>query len=286
MGNVLITGALGNVGGYVAQNALSLGLDVTVADVDEGRLSARYGDRATTVRLDFTDPSTFSTALRQVDRVFVMRPPHLGSPKDLKPFIEALKDTPGIRLVCFLSLLGVEKNPVPPHHRIEKYLNQTGLPCCHIRPSFFMQNLSGVHADEIRHFNCIAVPVGQAKTSFIDAEDIGEFVATLFTKSEPHAGKAYALTGPEALDYHQVATVMTEELGRHIRYAALSPATATAYWRQIRGIDRKYATVMGLLYMMTHLGSAKRVTGTFASIMGRSPGDFRAFVRKNRQAWE
>lgn len=61
-------------------------------------------------------------AIKEMDSVFIMRPSHLGRPEDLKPFIEALKEKGGIKLVSFLSLIGVENNPVPPHHKIENYI--------------------------------------------------------------------------------------------------------------------------------------------------------------------
>lgn len=64
-----------------------------------------------------------------------MRPPHLGKPEDLYPFIDAMK-AKGIKLVSFLSLMGVENNTIPPHHKKEKYIEQVGLPFAHIRPGF------------------------------------------------------------------------------------------------------------------------------------------------------
>ena len=177
MGRILITGASGNVGRYVAQYALKNGQKITAAGTHTDTLSEMFKDRAEIVYFDFTDPKTFHGALNDVDRVFIMRPPHLGNPEDLKPFIDALREKGGIRLVSFLSLIGVENNPFPPHHKIEKYIEQANLPYCHIRPGFFMQNISGVHAFEIKHFNRIVVPVKKALTSFIDAEDIGEITA-------------------------------------------------------------------------------------------------------------
>jgi uncharacterized protein YbjT (DUF2867 family) len=177
MAKVMVTGALGNVGGYVTKYLLQSGQEVVAADISTATLNTKFGDSLESVLFDFTDPKTFSLALKDVDRVFIMRPPHLGKPEDLNPFIEALKGKGNIKLVCFLSLIGVENNPVPPHHKIEKYIEQAGLPYCHIRPSFFMQNLSGIHAFEIKHFDRIIVPVKNALTSFIDAEDIGEITA-------------------------------------------------------------------------------------------------------------
>lgn len=129
-----------------------------------------------------------------------MRPPHLGDPKALKPLIDALQKQKRIQLVSFLSMLGVEKNPIPPHHKIEQYIEQAGLPYCHIRPGFFMQNISGVHAFEIQHFNRIVVPVRNALTSFIDAQDIGELTARVLCEAHMHQNTSYSITGAEAIE--------------------------------------------------------------------------------------
>ena len=286
MGRIIITGALGNVGGYVAQYAIKGGQEVTVADINPQALEAKFGDSARSVYFDFTDTSTYSTALEGADRVFIMRPPHLGKPEDLKPFVEALKSKGDIRLVCFLSLIGVEHNPVPPHHKIEKYIEQAGLPFCHIRPSFFMQNISGVHAFEIKHFNRIVVPVKNAPTSFIDAEDIGELTAKVLSEPEKHQNTGYSITGPEAVDYWQAAGILSEELGRKITYVNPKPSLAKKYWIDIRGLDKEYSTVMGMLYMMTRRGTAKNVTTAFEQVMGKKPQTFRQFVKKNIGAWQ
>ena len=43
---------------------------------------------------------------------------------------------------------------------------------------------------------------------------------------------------------------------------------------------------MGMLYMMTRLGTAKKTTTTFEDIMGWKPQTFRQFVKKNLSAWQ
>jgi uncharacterized protein YbjT (DUF2867 family) len=285
MNKIMVTGALGNVGGYVAKHLIKLGADVVVADINVKALEAIYADQATAVYFDFTDEVTFTTALQDVDRVFIMRPPHLGDPKDIQPFINRLAQIADLQMVCFLSLIGIEKNPIPPHYKIEKYIEKAGLPFCHIRPSFFMQNISGIHAFEIKHFDKIVVPVKAALTSFIDAEDIGEITAKVLNQPQDHRNSAYSITGPEALDYTQVASILSDTLNRTITYTNPSPRFAKKYWIAIRGIEKKYATVMGLLYMMTRLGTAKEVTPTFETIMGKQPSSFKQFVEKNSERW-
>lgn len=196
MDKLLVTGASGNVGGYVARYALQGGQEVKLAGSRPEVLKERFGATAEAVEFNFTEPSTFPLAY------------------------------------------------------------------CHIRPSFFMQNISGVHAFEICHFDRIVVPVGHALTSFIDAEDIGELTAKVLSEPERHQNRGYALTGPEAIDYDQAAAILSQELGRTITYADPKPSLAKRYWIDVRGLDREYAAVMG-----------------------KAPQTFRDFVRKNRTAW-
>jgi len=286
MGKVMVTGALGNVGGYVTKYLIENGQDVVAADINVEAIQGKYGDKVKSVFFDFTDSKTYATALQDVDRVFIMRPPHLGKPEDLKPFVETLKSKGGIKLVSFLSLIGAENNPVPPHHKIEKYIERAGLPFCHIRPSFFMQNISGIHAFEIKHFDRIVVPVKGALTSFIDAEDIGEITAKVLSEPDKDQNRGYAITGPEAIDYFAASNILSEELARKITYANPKPSFAKKYWIEVRGLDKEYSKVMGMLYMMTRLGTAKNTTTTFEDVMGKKPQTFRQFVKKNLSAWE
>ncbi len=286
MGKLMITGALGNVGSYVAKYAIKNQQDVVVADIDIEALKYKFGEKIQTVYFDFTDKKTFDNALEGVDRVFIIRPPHLGKPEDLKPFIEALKTKGDIKLISFLSLIGIEKNPIPPHYKIEKYIEGAGLPYCHIRPSFFMQNISGIHSFEIKYFDRIVVPVKNALTSFIDAEDIGEIIAKVLSEPEKHKNKGYSITGPEAIDYYEVEKILSEELNRKITYTNPKPSFAKRYWIDIRGLDKGYSNVMSLLYMMTRMGAAKKVTTVFEDIMGKKPQNFRIFVKKNLAEWQ
>lgn len=199
--------------------------------------------------------------------------------------MNAISKHKDIVLISFLSLIGIENNPVPPHYRIEKMIEKSGIPYCHIRPSFYMQNISGIHAFEIKHFNQIVVPVNKALTSFIDAEDIGRFACHIFSEPEKHQHKAYSITGPEAIGYDKVAALLSEELGRPISYNQPSPSFAKKYWINIRGIDKQYATVMGLLYMMTRFNTAKKVTSTFKEVTSEEPTDIKEFIKKNRETW-
>lgn len=72
--SILVTGATGNVGRYVAKYLQENDADIVVAGNRVGELEERFPG-ARHVKLDFEDPATFDAALEHVDRVFLMRPP-------------------------------------------------------------------------------------------------------------------------------------------------------------------------------------------------------------------
>lgn len=115
------------------------------------------------------------------------------------------------------------------------------------------------------------MPVRDALTSFIDAEDIGIIASKVLTEPEKHINQAYSITGQEAINYYQVAKILSEELGRTIAYTNPSPRSAKDYWINIRGLNKDYCNIMGLLYMMTRMGTAKKVTNIFHDVTGNPP---------------
>jgi len=281
---VLVTGASGNIGSYVVKELLKMGEKVVAAGTNTKKLKNMFGYEFDAVEFDFTNDQTFKDALNGVDRVFLMRPPHLGKPEDLYPFIDALKLN-NIKLVTFLSLMGVENNTIPPHHKIEKYIEGTGIPYAHIRPGFFMQNVSGIHSEEIKVMDKIFIPAGKSKTSFIDAADIGLSIAVLLHEPEKYRNTAHTITGPEALDYYQVAEILSRITERKISYAKPGYLRYRSYYIKKRGLDKGYVNVTVALYFMTRMGTAKDVTDGFYKLTGKQPRTFEDFVRENIEAF-
>jgi len=279
---ILITGATGNIGREVLNNLLEKGHKVraTAINAEDAR---RIPESAQTVIFDFSNPQTYSTALTGIKKVFLMRPPHITDIEHtLNPFVDVAKSR-GVNQIVFLSLLGVEDNPRVPHYAVEQHILESGIPYTFLRPSFFMQNLNTTHRQEIAEDSEIFIPVGDAKTSFIDARDVGAIAAQTLTEGG-HTNQAYDLTGPEALDYFQVAEIFTDVLGRDITFREPSlPAFIWRTWR--RGTPLPFALIMGMLYNATKKGLADVVTNQVEYILGRQPITFRQYVEDYQSAW-
>lgn len=283
MSSILVTGALGNVGAEVAKELLAKGQSVRAADINAGKLEERFGDAVESVRFDFSDPKTYDRTFKEVQKVFLMRPPHITNIKrDMYPAIDAAKRA-GVQRVVFLSLIGIEKAKFVPHYKVEQYLQEVGMQTTFLRCSFFMQNLNTTHRKEIKERSEVFVPVGKAKTSFIDVRDIGAVAAVTLTEAG-HAGKTYDLTGSEGLDYWEAAQVMSEVLGRTITYRNPNPVHFLIETVR-RGIPVPFAVIMLGLYTSTRLGMAEPVTNEVERLTGKKPITFRQYVADYRDAW-
>lgn len=271
---VLVTGATGNVGREVVRALLARGVPVRAALRDPSR-AAGLPAAAARARLDLQDPSSFGPALEGAERVFLVRPPHLGDGLALRPFVRALRPA-GVAHAAFLSLQGV--NPFVPHWRIEKDLEASGVAWTHLRAGFFMQNLETMHADGIRRRGAIEIPAGGGRTSFVDVRDLGEAAAAVLAAPAAHAGRAYVLTGAEALGYGEVARLLSEALGRPIRYPRLSAAAFRARLAEA-GADPGLARVAARIYLVVRLRLAGAIAPDLGRLLGRPPRTFCAYAR-------
>ena len=277
----VVTGATGTVGGAVLRRLLADGHPAVAAVRHAG--DRDLPDGAQSVEFDVTRPATFGPALDGADNLFLMLPPGRGA--DMDGVVDAAQAA-GVRRVAFLSVLGAERNPLLPHRGVEKRLEAAPVEAALLRASYFMQNLAEVHAADVRDGE-VVVPAGAGRTSFVDARDVGDAAAVWLTdpnRTRAAGAVAYDLTGPEALDYFEVAAVLPDVLGRRVVYTRPSPAEFFRHERA-KGVEAGYAAVMVGLYTSARLGFAARVADGVDRVLGRPPHSLRDFAEDYREAW-
>lgn len=282
-GRILVTGAPGNVGTPLVSELLTRGASVRVAAWDAEAARAAFGDAVEVARFDFTDEATYA-AFDDVDAMFLLRPPQISDVRrTIGPALAAAEGA-GVRHVVFLSIQGAERNPVVPHRRIEDVLRASGMTWTFVRAAYFMQNLSTTHAPDIRRRDEIYVPAGRnSRTAHVDARDVAAVAAVALT--EPgHEGRAYVPTGPAALTYDECAEILSDVLGRPIRYADPTP---WHYWRRMarRGVPATMIAVTIGIYTAARFGLAAGLTDDVERLVGRPPTDFRRFSEDHAVAW-
>jgi len=281
---ILVTGAPGNVGTEVVRELSRISVPFRVGAYHAEPARKLFGTEIDVTSFDFLNPQTYAATFQGIESLFLVRPPALSNiQRDIAPAIWAAVGA-GVKHIVFLSIQGVENNSIVPHHKIEQMVLATGVDYTFLRAGFFMQNLSTTHRTEIRDRSEIALPVGKARTSFISVQDIAAVAVRAFM-DEAHRNKKYTLTGSEALDYDQVASKLSFNLQRPIRYT--NPSIITFIRRQLaQGQKLAPTLIMTALYTLTRFGNAQNVTHDVETILGRSPILFDQFAHDFRDCWQ
>lgn len=126
----------------------------------------------------------------------------------------------------------------------------------------------------------IAVPAADGKSSFIDSRDIAASAAAALT-SKQFDGKAFNLTGPEALSYAEAADILSSVLGRKITY---QPVTTEAFVTMLTGagVPTDYAQFLGSIFYPVREGWTAAVTEDVRKLTGRAPRSLRSYAEDNK----
>ncbi|MFB6081615.1 MAG: NAD(P)H-binding protein [Halanaeroarchaeum sp.] len=282
MTRILVTGATGTVGGPLVDRLLERTPTVRSASRRPERARDRFDDRGEYVAFDLERPETWTAALDDVDRVFLVLPPGTGA-APIRQFVDHAGER-DVSHVVFLSILGAESLPVIPHRRIEGHLAESDLAATFLRASYFMQNLSGIHLPEIRDDDAIYIPAGGGEISFVDAVDVAAVAGTVLTEDDPRTGPI-DVTGPAALDLTAVAETFSAVLDRRIEYA--DPSLLRFGARMLRrGVDPGLVGFMAIEYTAIRFGLAARTADGVEEMLGRSPRSMADFVRANEATFQ
>lgn len=282
---ILVTGAGGTVGSEVLKQLQSAGAKVRAGFHNDDKVRAAKAKGIDAVKIDFDHPETLRDALRGVEKVFLLSG---GVPNQVEQetnLVRAAKDA-GVKHIVKLSVFAADKEGFSfarLHRAVEKVIEKSGMAWTFLRPSSFMQNLINYDGPTIRSQGAIYGAAGDAKIGHIDVRDIAAVAVKALTGSG-HEGKAYTLTGSEALSHAQVAEKVTKAAGKKISYVDLPPDQ----WKQGlvgAGIPGAYADALLDLHAFYKRGGASKVEGEVKRVTGRDPIRFDQFVTENAAAF-
>jgi uncharacterized protein YbjT (DUF2867 family) len=221
---ILVTGATGTVGSQVVRHLQALKAPFRAVYHSQAKLDAAKAAGIDGVIADFLDAAALDRAMNGIRRVFVVSPsvPQLAEYE--KSVIDAAHRAKAEHVVL-LSLFHADHDLIfsKAHREVEQYTRASGLQWTFLRPNGFMQNMFSA-VQSIQYTGQFHFPAGDAKVSHIDASDIGAVAAKVLIEGPAtHGGKIYALSGPEALSYGQMAQILTEAVGKPVAYIDVPP---------------------------------------------------------------
>jgi NAD(P)H dehydrogenase (quinone) len=285
--SIVITGASGQLAGAVVEEALAQGLDpkeLILATRNPDALSD-YAERGAQVRHgDFSDPATLPGALAGGKRMLLISAVDFGARvAQHRAAIEAAVAA-GAELIVYTSIINpVAENPaaaVPDHRATEEILRESGTGWTFLRNSIYADleagNLAAAEAT-----GTLATNAGGGAVSYVARRDCAAAAAAVLTGGD-HAGSAYEITGPEALDSDGRAGVFAELLGSPVEVSQLDDEAFAAGLAEAMGHPIEIGRLYASFGQAARDGYLDTVSDDFRKLTGREPLDLRSALQRER----
>ncbi|MFE5959942.1 NAD(P)H-binding protein [Streptomyces rubiginosohelvolus] len=221
---ILVTGATGAVGREVAGLLAAAGpLRILARRPD--RLTVR-GDGIEVVEGAYGDRPALDRALRGVDSVFLVTNSPTEPDDDR---VAGAAAAAGVRHLVKLSMMAVEEPGADDfitrrQRQNEEAIRESGVPWTFVRPRTFMSNTLS-WAPGIRSAGVVRALYGDAPVACVDPRDVAAVAVAVLTGAG-HEGRAYAVSGPEAITAREQTAQLSRVLGRPLRFEELGPDAA------------------------------------------------------------
>jgi uncharacterized protein YbjT (DUF2867 family) len=234
---------------------------------------------------DFDDAPSLDAALAGIERAFLLSPDSAKQVARETNFIRAAKRR-GVRHVVKFSILGAAADSpsrlIRRHGEAEKVLQDSGIAFTMLRPHYFMQNLLWF-ADDIKSRGVFHASLPDTyKHSHVDARDNAAVAVAALTDSG-HEGKIHRITGSEALTYGEVADILSQAIGKKVRYD--SSRERYAQFLEKAGLDLDEVLELDAC-VANGIGDGSVVTNTILEVTRQQPIRFVQFANDYSQAFK
>ncbi len=225
---IVITTPTGHVGSKVLEKILKTDEKIKVVARDPSKLSKEVQEKVEIIEGSLDNFETVSKAYKGADQLFLIIPPSMRYTnvndyymQFARPSCEAIKKQ-GVKRVVYISGtgLGHEKNagPVSASYLVEKMLEATGAAIRILHCGSFMENL--LHSVQSIKFTSQHSGAVQTniKYPWVATQDIAAAAVKLLLDKTWTGNGSLGVLGPEDLSYGDITKMMSDVLGKEIRY--------------------------------------------------------------------
>ena len=211
-----VTGSTGRVGGLVARRLSELGVDHRLLVRDPARAPALPGTHIAAA--DYGDAAAVRTALSGAHTVFMVS--GAETPNRVQQhvtFIDAAIDA-GVQRIVYLSFFGASPTATftlaRDHWATEEHLRSTGVAHTILRDNLyadFAPALVGADGN-------IRGPAADGRAAVVAQADVADVAVVVLGSDGAYDGQTLNLTGPAALTMYEIASALSDHLGRTVAY--------------------------------------------------------------------
>ncbi|WP_407700576.1 NmrA family NAD(P)-binding protein [Steroidobacter gossypii] len=231
---VVVTAATGNIGRRVLDHMLTSGARVRVIVRDASRLPDRARPHVEVVEGSHSDFSSVDGAFKGADSVFWLCPPDPRAQSVMAAYVDFTRaaceaiSKHGVRRVVSISALGrgtpmaANAGYVTASLAMDDLIASTGVNLRALTMPSFMDNLLR-QSEPIKHQGVFRSPIdGDRKLPSCAARDIASVAARLLIDRSWQGRGEVPVLGPEDLSFEDMARIMSEVLGKPVRFEQVS----------------------------------------------------------------
>jgi NAD(P)H dehydrogenase (quinone) len=279
---IIVTGATGKLGRRVVEQLLlrvpAEQVGVSVRDPYKARDFAERGVRVRSG--NFTDPASLAQAFEGASQVLLVSLDQLG-PEAVarhRTAIEAAAKA-GARRIVYTSHMGAEPSSrfsaMREHAATEELLRASGVPFTSLRNGFYAASALQFMGPVLETGKIVLPEDGPV--SWTTHADLAEAAAVVLTDEGRFDGPTPPLTAAEAVDFDQVAVVVSELVGKTVTRVTVGDddyrASVAAH-----GVPESVADLLLEIFAASRAHEFAAVDPALATLLGRTPTSFEAFL--------
>lgn len=272
-----VTGATGRIGGRVAHRLAAKGVPQRLLVRDPAR--APDLPRATAALAPFADGPAVRSALEGVETVLMVSASEDANRVGVQRTFVDEAAAAGVRHLVYLSFQGASPESTftfaRDHADTEEHIRASGMAWTFLRDGFYADFMPAlVGAD-----GAIRGPAGEGRVAVVAQDDIADAAAAVLLAPAVHAGRTYTLTGPEALTFGEIASVIGDATGREVTYVDETLEEAHAS-RAPHGAPEWEVAGWISTYTAIAAGEHEQVTRDVEALTGHPATPFREVVQR------
>lgn len=211
-----VTGSTGVVGGHVARLLADQGMPQRLLARTPSAAPVLPG--AAVVEFGYRDDELTARALAGVRVLFMVSAAESADRLEQhRAFVDAAARA-GVEHVVYTSFIGAAPDAVftlaRDHFATEQHLRESGMAWTFLRDNFYADFMPMLVGED----GVIRGPAGDGRAAIVARIDVARVAAAVLQAPSAHAGRSYDITGPEALDFSEVASIVGAHEGRPVTF--------------------------------------------------------------------
>lgn len=288
---ILVTGATGQFGSQAIDHLLAKGVKSSqiAALVRDTAKADNLKDKGIELRVgDYSDYASVVKAFQGVDKLLLVSSSDRGAVENRTAHhINAIKAAreAGVKFLVYTSFVrkpGFENSAIAAfqnsHLHTEEFLKNSGISYSILQNGIYLEMIPVFAGAKVPETGTIFYPAEEGKASWVLREELAEAAAHVLT-TEGHENKTYSLTNTETASFRDIATALSETLGREVQYQSPSVVEFEGILKGA-GLPDVYVGMFVMWATAQAQGALDLENDSLASLLGRKPTTVKEFLTK------